>query len=93
MSPGVATCRGICVRVAIGTGMAESVSLGLRGSSVSLVKGGVPKATDDGSLLGILHWETGAEAVEEACCSHSKAPGDAKLMAMAMSLRHSMVSA
>ena len=39
MSPDVAIHRGICVGLAIGTGIAESISFGLRGSSV---EGGAP---------------------------------------------------
>ena len=74
VSPGVATHGRVCVRVATGTGMAEPVSFGLRGSSVPSVEGGAPRATDGGSLLGVLWWETGVEAAEEAHCSHSKAP-------------------
>ena len=81
------------MRVATGTWMAESVSFSLRGSSVSLFEGGAPRAADGGSLLGILHWETGAQAVGEAHCSHSKAPWRCKLMVMAMSWGGSMVSA
>ena len=82
MSPGVATYRGICVRVAIRAGMAESISSGLRESSVSLVKGRVPRATNGGSLLALPHWETGVEAAGEAHCSHYKAPWRCKLTAM-----------
>ena len=81
------------MRVAIGTGMAESVSFGPRGSSVSSVEGGAPRATDGGSLLGLLCWETGDESVGEAHCSHSKAPWGCKLMAMARSWGGSTVLA
>ena len=86
-------CGGICMRVAIGTGMAESIPSGLRGSPVSPVEGGPPRATNGSSLLSILHWETGAEAVGEAHCSHSKVPWSCRLMAMVMSLGGSMVLA
>ena len=37
MSPGVATYGGVCTRVAIRKGMAESIFFDPRGSSVSLV--------------------------------------------------------
>ena len=72
--PGVATRRDICMRAAIGTGMTESIPSGLKGSSVTLAEGRLPRATQGSSLLGILFWETGAEDAGEACCSHSKAP-------------------
>ena len=74
-------------------GMAKPVSFSLRGSSVPSVEGGAPRATDGGSLLGILCWETWVEAAEEAHCSHSKAPWRCKLMAMMMSWGGSIVSA
>ena len=64
--------------------MAESIPSGLRGYSVSLVGGGAPRATNSGSLLGILCWETGTKAVGEVHCSHFKAPGVTGWMAMAM---------
>ena len=67
--PGVATHRDVFMRVATGAGMMESVPFSLRGSSVSLAGGRSPRATNGGCLLGILHWETGAEAAGEACCS------------------------
>ena len=81
----VAAHGDVCVRVAIGTGVAESIPSGPRGSSVSLVEGRAPRATDGSSLFSILHWETGAEAVGEVHCSCSKAPWSCRLMAMVMS--------
>ena len=93
VSPGVATCGGVCVKVATGIGMAESVSSGPGGSSVPSVEGGAPRATDGGSLLGILYWETGVEDAEEAWCSCSKAPWRCRLTAMVMSWGGSIVSA
>ena len=84
---------GVCVRVATGTEMAESVSFSLRGSSIPSVDGGALRATNAGSLLGILCWETGVEAAEEAHCSHSKAPWRCSMMTMAMSQGGSIVSA
>ena len=90
---GAATHGEVCVRLAIGMGMAESVSIGLTGSSVPSVEGGAPRTTDSGFLLGILHWETGVEAAEEAHCSHSKAPWRCRLMTMVMSWGVSIVSA
>ena len=83
----------ICMRVAIGAGMTKSILSGLRGSSVSLAEGRVPRATNGCSLLGILHQETRSEAVGEAHCSHSKAPLSCRLMAVVMSLGGSMVLA
>ena len=65
---------GLCVRVAAGAGMAESVCFYPRGSSVPSVEGGAPRPTDGGSFLGILSWETGVDAAEEVHCSHSRAP-------------------
>ena len=50
-------------------------------------------ATDGGSLLGILCWETGVEAEEETHCSCSKAPWRCRLMATVISLGGSIVSA
>ena len=84
---------GECELVAVRAGIVESIPSGLRGCPISLVEGGTPRATDGGSLLSILLWETGAEAGGEACCSYPKAPWSCRLMAMAMSQRGSMVSA
>ena len=69
--PGAATHKDICVKVAIGAGMTESVPSGPRGSSISPAEG---RTTNGGSLLGTLHQRTGAEAAGEAHCSCSKAP-------------------
>ena len=81
------------MRIATGAGMVESIPSGLRGSSVSLVRGRAPRAANGGSLLGILHWQTGAEAAGEPHCSHSKAPWSCRLMAVVMSMGGSKVSA
>ena len=89
----VAGCRDICMRVAIRAGMAESVPSGLLGSSVSQVEGGAPRAANGSSPFGILHCKTGGDGVGEANCSCSNAPRSCRLMAMAMSLGGSMVSA
>ena len=84
--PGVPTHGDICMRVATGAGMMKSIPSGLRGFSVSPAEGGAPRAANASCLLGILHWETGAEAVGEACCSHSKAPMSCRLITAVMSL-------
>ena len=77
--PGVASHGDVCVRVAVRAGMMEFIPSGPRGSSVS-PEGGMPRATNSSSLLGILHWETGAEAAGEAHWGHSKAPLTCRLM-------------
>ena len=74
MSPGAATHSGVCVKVATRAGMAESVSFCPRGSSAPSVECGASRATNGGSFLGILCWETGVDAVEEVHCSHSRDP-------------------
>ena len=91
--PGVATCRGFCVKVANRAGMAESVSFWLIVSSVPSAEGGDPRATNGGSLPGVLCWETGVEATGDVHCSHSKAPWRCWFMAMVMSQGGSIVSA
>ena len=93
VSPGVAAYRDICMRVAIRAGMAESVPSGLGGSSLSPVEGRTPRAANGGSPLGILCWETGAEALGKVHCSCSKAPWSCRLMAVAISWGCSMVLA
>ena len=45
----------IYMRVAIGAGMTQSIPSGPRGSSVFSAEGGVPRAADGGSVLGVLH--------------------------------------
>ena len=59
VSPSVATHGDVCMMVAIRAGMTESIPSGLMGSSVSLVEGRAPRATDGSSLLSILHLEIG----------------------------------
>ena len=49
----VVSPRDTCEEVAIGSGVAKSVPSRMSGSS-TLVEGGVPKATDDSFLLGML---------------------------------------
>ena len=77
--PGVATYRGICMKVAIGTGMAESISFGLMGSSVSLVEGGAFRAADGGSFLGIAYyaWRQGLRLWRKPTAAIPRPPGDA----------------
>ena len=72
--PGVAAHGDICMRAAIGAGMMESIPSGLRGSSVSLAEGIVPRAANGGSLLGVLHQETGAEAVGKPTAATLRPP-------------------
>ena len=91
VSPGVATHGGLC-EGCHQDGDAESIPFCLKGSSVPSIQGGVPRAADGGSLLGILPWETGVDAVEEAHCSHSKTPWICRLTAMVMLWGGSMVS-
>ena len=93
MSSGVATHGGICMRVAIRAEMAGSVSSSLRGSSIHPVEGGDPMVTDDGSLLGVLHWETRGWGCRGSPLQPFQGPCRCKVMPMAMSWGGSMVLA
>ena len=92
VSPGVATHSGFCVKVTARARRAESP--GAQGNLLFLLlRVGPPRAALGGSFLGILQWETGVDAVEEVCCSHSRATWRCWFMAMAMSQGGSVVSA
>ena len=81
------------MKVATRVGMTIPVSFCLRGSSAPAVEDGVPRATDGGFFLGVLHWEIGVDAAEEVHCSHSRGPWRCWFMAMVMSQGGSMASA
>ena len=59
VSPGVATCRDICLRVAVGAGMSDSILSGLRGDLLFFWLRVEPPGLLMVALLGVLHWETG----------------------------------
>ena len=73
--------------------MAGSSSFSLGGPFATSLGGRAPKATDSGSLFGVLCKETGVKMVGEACCSCSKAPWSCWLMAAVMSQEGSTVVA
>ena len=79
MPAGVAACGGICGRVAIGTGVMESVPSGLRGYSDS-------PAAVSGCFPGVLCWEAEAEVMREASFSCFMTPMNYRIITAVMLL-------
>ena len=74
MFSGVTTCGDACEKVAIRSGMAESIPSRLSGFS-ALVEGRAPKAADGGFLPGMLCRDTGAEFGGKSAAAIPRPPG------------------
>ena len=97
---GMGACGDVCVTmgidglmVPVGTEVMESFPSGLKGSSDSLAAGRASRPAVGGCFLGVLHQETEAGVMGEACCSHSMVPVSCRLIAAVILLNGSAVFA